>query len=380
MTKTSILIADDSDISRAMLKVMLGDTWIIYEAKDGHDTLEKYLSYHPEVILLDIQMPGIDGLAIIEEIRTRYCDQDTIIIVLTGDNTPATQTLSLNLGANDFLTKSFRKPELLARIGVAERQIATTKQLRTYSERIKQEIKLVASLQQKLLPDQSPLIPGVFVESLYRPSGHASGDYYDYFTLPGTNTLRVGIADVSGHGARAAFIMGIVSTLFKLTQTRPMSLTDTVRHINKHLMDIIGTEEDYVTLFCADLNFTDRTMEYVNAGHCPGLLRNGNGTIERLNATSPLIGFFDIRPETHQCPFTEGSRLFLFTDGFFDWRLANGDLFTFSMFWDFAASLMDSSSNYVDKLQKGLADIAGGTENYRDDITALWIATGQSNA
>ncbi len=374
-SRISLLIADDSKLSRAALRTMLGDAWVIHEAEDGNEALAIYREHSPAIIMLDIQMPVRDGLSVIQEIRHTHGDTDTYIIALTSDEDPALHSLSLNIGANDFLNKPFRNTELMARLGVAQRQIATTCQLRGYTARIQQEIELVANLQQKLLPAQSPLIPGLVVESLYRPSGHASGDYFDYFALSERQTLRAIIADVSGHGARAAFIMGIVRTLFRMTQSRPITLIETVLLINRHLLEIIGTEEDYVTLICADLDMERNQLEYVNAGHCPGMLYSPGGETERLQSTSPLLGFFDIAPKSRICRFSRGSKLLLYTDGLFDWRLKSGKLFSFDRFWEYASSLMHFSGNYVDTLESGLAEIAGKTDCFRDDITALWIAT-----
>ncbi|WBF67918.1 SpoIIE family protein phosphatase [Desulfovibrio subterraneus] len=372
----AILIADDSRMTRASLKVMLGDTRTLHEAETGAAALESYLTFKPDIILLDLLMPEENGLAVIRSIRKDHNDTDTYIIVLTGEEDPDLHTLSLNMGANDFLAKPFSKAELLARIGVAERQTAITKQLREYSTRIRKEIELVAHLQQKLLPDASPLIPGIRIESIYNPSGHASGDYYDYFTLPDGVTLRAIIADVSGHGARAAFIMGIVRTLFRLTQMRTTTLVDTVQLINKHLLETIGTEADFVTLFCVDFDTRNGSLEYINAGHCPAILRHPDGTIETLHANVPLLGFFDVATESLHCSFKSGSRILLYTDGFFDWRMTDGALFSLSRFLEIASAHMSVPADYVDSLQNSLTQEAGGKQNFRDDVTALWIAMG----
>lgn len=374
--KSTILIADDSRLTRASLKAMLGNSRILHEADSGGATLDSYLAHKPDIILLDLQMPEESGLNVIQTIRQEYNDTDTFIIVLTGEEDPQLHALSLHTGANDFLQKPFSNAELLARICVAERQTTITRQLRQYSLKIRQEIELVAHLQQKLLPDKSPLIPGIRIESIYNPSGHASGDYYDYFTLPDNRTLRAIIADVSGHGARAAFIMGIVRTLFRLTQSRSMPLNDTILLINKHLLDTIGTEVDFVTLFCIDLDTQSNTLEYINAGHCPAILRHADGETEILHSNIPLLGFFDIQPESLQCRFEQGDRLLMYTDGFFDWQMPDGELFTLPHFLEIASGLMPVQSNYVDSLQNSLTLEAGGKQNFRDDVTALWIAMG----
>lgn len=371
-----LLIADDSALTRTLIRGMVENDLQVDEASDGKEALAAYRNHHPDIILLDIKMPVMDGLDVITAIRDTHNDADTFIIVLTADDAPHLHNTSLNAGANDFLSKPIRKAEIMARLGVAVRQMLITRRLREYTARIQQEIELVASLQQKLLPASSPLFPGIAIESVYRASGQASGDYFDYFALADDKTLRVVVADVSGHGARAAFIMGIVRTLFRMTRNTQQSLGETVHAINTHLLEIIGKEEDFVTLLCADIDTLGNTLEYVNAGHCPGILRTGDGTRIELASTTSLLGFFAQPIQTHTCPFTPGSRLFLYTDGFFDWRMANGERFSFEMFRELAVRLLDMPNSYVTTLEHNIAELAKGTDGFRDDITGLWIVRG----
>ncbi|MFV0423284.1 PP2C family protein-serine/threonine phosphatase [Oleidesulfovibrio sp.] len=370
---SSILIVDDSRSVRSALASLLSVTHQINEAADGTEALQAYTQSRPDIILLDLNMPGMNGLEVLRVIREDHNDDETYILILTADDSTETKTRGLSLGANDFLSKPFDIAELKARVGVAERQRKLTKQLVDYARRIQNEIDLVASLQSKLLPTATPYMQGIHIESLYQPSGEASGDYFDFFPIHDGTSIRTVVADVSGHGARAAFIMSIVRTLFRVTQSKFMSLTETIELLDKHLMDAIGSEEDFVTVFAADIDFKKSSMQYVNAGHCPGILMSEDGTFSNLSSTMPLLGFFNPPIRYGTCSFTVGSGLLLFTDGFFDWKDKYGSLFSLEDFIAVATKCMTKGQTVLESITDQLAEVGGGMPAYRDDLTALWI-------
>ncbi|BFR48661.1 PP2C family protein-serine/threonine phosphatase [Nitratidesulfovibrio sp. HK-II] len=333
-------------------------------------------------------------LDLVRAIRAERGDEDVFLIVLTEPEDHDLRNEALALGANDALRLPLEPPELDARVAVGARQARMARRLRSYSDRLSREMARVAELQMRLLPSSSPYLPGLHVESLYRPSGDASGDYFDYFLLPqrtgngtsGSNgpVLRVVIADVSGHGARAAFLMSIVRTLVRAQNDGaaarqadgmpPQPLTETVHRINRHLVDIIGGEPDFVTLFAGDIDFSTGTLEYVNAGHCPALLRDGAGGVDRLPSNAPLLGFFSADFTAERRPFPPGSQLLLFTDGLHDWTVHGGARLGPERFLALTEPCLRAGRDVLAAMEAALHDAAGGAPPpFRDDVTALWI-------
>ncbi|MGJ3523473.1 PP2C family protein-serine/threonine phosphatase [Nitratidesulfovibrio sp. D1] len=343
-------------------------------------------------------------LDLVRAVRAERGDEDVFLIVLTEPEDHDLRAEALALGANDALRLPLEPLELDARVAVGARQARMARRLRAYSDRLTREMARVAELQMRLLPSSSPYLPGLHVESLYLPSGDASGDYFDYFLLPpraGAEAvptvphaphapdagdgpvLRVVIADVSGHGARAAFLMSIVRTLVRAQNDGaaarhadgmpPQPLTETVRRINRHLVDIIGGEPDFVTLFAGDIDFGAGTLEYVNAGHCPALLRGRDGTVTRLPSNAPLLGFFSADFAAEMRPFPPGSQLLLFTDGLHDWTVRGGARLGPERFMEMTEPCLRAGSDVLAAMEAALREAAGGTPPFRDDVTALWI-------
>lgn len=415
----TLLIAAPSPLTREALRRLSGVGRTVLRAATLEEALEVHAVRRPHVVIVDAALPGPvpsagappqcarrqrPVLDLVRALRAARGDEDVFLIVLTESEDRDLRAEALALGANDALRLPLEPLELDARVAVGARQARMARRLRAYSDRLTREMAQVAELQMRLLPSSSPYLPGLHVESLYRPSGDASGDYFDYFLLPPGATagaapaasagapaagfeddpvLRVVIADVSGHGARAAFLMSIVRTLVRAQNEEtagrhddgmpPQPLTETVRRINRHLVDIIGGEPDFVTLFAGDIDFAAGTLEYVNAGHCPALLRTDAAEVTRLPSNAPLLGFFTGDFAAASRPFPPGSQLLLFTDGLHDWTTRNGVLLGPERFLNLAEPCLRAGSDVLTAIKAALDEAAGGAPPFRDDVTALWV-------
>ncbi len=126
MSAGRILVVDDEpQIRRIMRTALTGAGYEVDDAKTGEEALEKLRDYHPDLVLLDMNMPGMGGLAACREIRA---STGVGIIMLTVRNTEADKVRALDAGADDFVTKPFSTPELLARIRAALRRVPASTQ------------------------------------------------------------------------------------------------------------------------------------------------------------------------------------------------------------------------------------------------------------
>src|SRR5579862_8735556 len=126
MSSGRILIVDDEpQIRRIMRSELTSAGYEVDDARTGEDALIKVREYRPDLVLLDINMPGMGGLAVCRSIRA---DSNVAIIMLTVRNTEADKIEALDAGADDFVTKPFSTPELLARIRAALRRIPASPQ------------------------------------------------------------------------------------------------------------------------------------------------------------------------------------------------------------------------------------------------------------
>lgn len=116
-TKGTVLLVDDEDSLRMVMRDLLErDGWTVREAADGVQALDAVDRHAPDIILLDLNLPGLDGYTVLEKLRSRPGTRDVPIIVLTAKGDEDNEVRVLEAGANDFLTKPFRARALSARL------------------------------------------------------------------------------------------------------------------------------------------------------------------------------------------------------------------------------------------------------------------------
>ena len=126
MSAGRVLVVDDEpQIRRIMRTTLTGAGYEVDDAKTGEEALEKCREFRPDLVLLDINMPGMGGMAACRAIRA---DANVAIIMLTVRNTEADKVKALDAGADDYISKPFSTPELLARMRAALRRVPATPQ------------------------------------------------------------------------------------------------------------------------------------------------------------------------------------------------------------------------------------------------------------
>ena len=112
-----VLLVDDEDrLRRVMRDLLEGEGYGIAEAKDGPQALDQVDQYNPDIIVLDLNLPTLDGYGVLTELRSRPSTRDIPVIVLTAKGEEDNEVRVFELGADDFLTKPFRARALSARL------------------------------------------------------------------------------------------------------------------------------------------------------------------------------------------------------------------------------------------------------------------------
>lgn len=183
-------------------------------------------------------------------------------------------------------------------------------------ERVKKELELAAELQQLLVPDKIESTEELDVSSFYKPHAQLGGDYYDFLTLADGRKMFC-IADVSGKGVSAAFLMSNFQAHLRAIFTyTDQQLKDVVRDLNRKV-NSSAMGEKYITMFIGIWNEQSRELIYINCGHNPPLLENGTDEIIELTDGSLGLGMLDEIPSISEGSvfIKPHSRLVCFTDG-----------------------------------------------------------------
>lgn len=124
MPETILVVEDEVTLNETLVYNLERQGYTVASAMDGHDALKKARSLKPDLIVLDIMLPGLDGLEITRILRK---EANTPILILTAQGEEIDRVLGLELGADDYMPKPFSMRELLARVKAILRRIQLDK-------------------------------------------------------------------------------------------------------------------------------------------------------------------------------------------------------------------------------------------------------------
>ncbi|MFP6581867.1 MAG: PP2C family protein-serine/threonine phosphatase [Candidatus Hydrogenedentota bacterium] len=245
--------------------------------------------------------------------------------------------------------------------------------LKEAHRKIDHEVKVVAGIQLSLLPNGLPEIPGVELAVHYEAAEQAGGDYYDFFELP-SGKWGLLIADVSGHGPSAAVLMAITHSIAHTNpdiNDDPASMLDFINH---HLiLRYTNITKTFVTAFYAVYDPETHLMRYASAGHdSPLVLHSTDCTFDVPEATKNMpLGIRESKSyETYEFALQPGDFLVLFTDGIFEARNSDGELFGIERFTESVRQCTETPAHIIESLLQDLKAFAGN-EPTHDDQTLL---------
>jgi sigma-B regulation protein RsbU (phosphoserine phosphatase) len=325
---STILVVDDSKAQASFIKNVLDDDYEMILAASGLEGLEKYKEINPDLIILDIEMPHMNGYEVCRRLKAMTENTFVPVIFLTSNSDLDSLTMGLHIGGEDFLTKPFVPEELKARVDAALRTKKTYSKLETAHATVEKERDIIANIQKGLLCDEPPDIEGMRFFTDYQPSSKAGGDYYDFIPID-QDHLGVLISDVSGHGTPSAVIMAMMRVLLSSFATQTHSPKATLQKLNKILRQNLETGF-FITTFYGVIHLPTKVMKYASAGHPPPFFINYNtDTISELwtNKGIPLMILPNNDMEEGVIQLEPNCKLALYTDGLTEAKNEVGEMF-----------------------------------------------------
>jgi sigma-B regulation protein RsbU (phosphoserine phosphatase) len=321
-----ILVADDDPMSRRLLvRTLAGAGFVCDEAGDGIEALRQVHEHVPSLLLLDFDMPGLNGAEVLKRLRA---DGDAAIaqvptIMLTGHGGEESEVLCLEAGADDFVTKPINQAVLRARIDTHLRLRSMREQLQQQNDELEawrtnleRDLEAARLTQQSLIPQKPPMLEGWEVAAAYRPVIQVGGDIYGWLRMMDGRTL-FWIADATGHGASAALLTTLAKLLFhhgSIEHSRPAEI---MRAVNSDFRSIFGAR-NFMTAMCVALDAKSGRATIVGAGHPPLLVARREGKTEAISSSAPPLGLVENgKFEETNVELARGDAFFLYTDGLY---------------------------------------------------------------
>lgn len=271
-----------------------------------------------DLILLDMMMPGIDGIEACRTVQQSEQLRDIPVIMVTAVGDSLKLAEALDAGACDFVTKPINRIELLARIRAALRLKAEIDWHKERDRKLREQLELAQQVQTAALP--APVDePDLSIRGFYRPADDLAGDLYAWYKI---DRHRYGIAviDAMGHGISSSLVCMFVASALRDAILSRVDPEYVVRELNRKMMQLQFSNpliQYYFTCLYAIVDTAQGTVEYVNAGHPPGFLIRGDGSApNRLERSCVALGLFEtIEVDKRMVNIHAGDRLFLYTDG-----------------------------------------------------------------
>ena len=326
----NILVVDDLPDNLRLLSQMLSEHgYKVRAVTGGPRALSAVRTSLPDLILLDIRMPHMDGYAVCEELKAAALTRDIPVIFISALDEVQDKVRAFTAGGVDYITKPFQVEEVLARVGTHLALRELQKQLQEANARLAGELALAGKLQAGILPRRLPEMEGWQLAATLQPARETSGDFYDVGRLP-AGQLTILIADVADKGAGAALYMALCCTLFRTYAAEfPGQPERVLKAVNHRLRTDIECDE-FVTAFYGILDPASGSLLYCNAGHNPPyLIKPGlRPELHSLPRTGMALGVDeDARWEQRAIRLAPGDLLLLYTDGLTDAENSRGEPF-----------------------------------------------------
>ena len=313
----SILLVDDNPTNlQVLFQTLDGIGCKLLIAKNGEIAISIAGKALPDLILLDIMMPGIDGYEVCRQLKSNAATSDIPVIFLSALGDTEDKVKGLQLGAVDYITKPFQPDEVIARVNTHLTIHRLKREVESQKDQLEHELEVVSAVQRKLLPKQLPVIDGFKLAVHYETSRYAGGDYYDILELP-DNCWGFLIADAEGHSAPAAVLMAMTCALFRSYPGSASDPAEVLHYLNEHLCKV--ADPSFMTALYAYYDVNAQTMRMARAGHpLPMIFRHSDK--KAIELPCPGVYPLGIEPYEIEIPVTEtklepGDRFLIYTDG-----------------------------------------------------------------
>ncbi len=384
-----LVIDDDAGVRDSMAAYLRDLGYIVDQAETGQQGLELFERNLPDVVLLDLKMPSMDGLAVLKALGQDPADVPIIVVSGTGVMNDVVQ--ALRYGASDYLFKPIVDMEVLehsvARCVEQNRlrreNIRYRQQLEEANRELRQSLNVLQQDQQagrhvqlKMFPARPLAIADYQLSHRIFPSLFLSGDFVDYFTVSDRFVVFF-IADVSGHGASSAFLTVLLKNLFARKRSDfghwgDQSVLSPAAMLVKANRELLATEiGKHVTLCVGVLDIRENALQYSIAGHLPAPILWEPRSCRYLTGDNPPVGLFeDAEYREEQIQLPPRFVLTLFSDGILETLVEEGLLSK-------EAALLGALQPGLDSMDKVVAAFGlQGMKEAPDDIAVLLISKG----
>lgn len=370
-----VLVVEDTEASRRLIGAFLAAAGVraVEFACDGVEGMEKVQSFDPDLVILDIMMPRMDGFEMCKALRADPRHRRLPVLVQTALGSPEERTSVFRAGATDLVTKPIHGPELIARVRVHLENRLLVRNLERYRERLKTELELAREMQAGLMPGEAVMadIAGrhdLLLQAHFETSSELGGDYWGVRDLGG-DRLAVFIVDFAGHGVTAALNTFRLHTIMRQMPPDSDSPAEYLGRLNEILADLVPIDQ-FATVFFGIVDSRTDRLTYTAAA-APGPVI-GNAEVAEMHEAKGVPAGITRSAEYHDrtVAFPPGSFLMLYSDALTE--TPNGEGLCLDD--DDVRRLAGEAARGEAPLEHILSAFRDGRPVPGDDLTVVWLA------
>ncbi len=378
----NILIVDDDKTNLTILKAMLHkDGHLVRSAHNGLEAIDSVTENIPDLILMDLMMPEMDGYAATQIIKERFREHYIPIIFLTGVTDENMLARCVESGGDDFLSKPYSRVILNAKIQahmrvkhLYETQMTQTQELSYHHERLKREQQIAERIFTRIV--HTGCLAASNIKYLLSPVAVFNGDLLLAGYKP-SGGMHIMLGDFTGHGLPAAIGAMPVADIFYGMTKKGFSIMDIVLEINDKLRAILPTG-----LFCstclAEVDATGNTISVFNAGLPDIILCDSQGKVRKKFGSNHLplgvVSSHEIEKSLVICETEPGERLIIYSDGLIESTSSDGTMYGQDRLEQVINGCTDPVLIFETLCQSQRDFVSGGDQ--LDDITLLEVVLG----
>ncbi len=371
LSESRILIVDDVKSNVDILVEALRDEYKLGVALDGAAALRSVEKSPPDLVLLDIVMPGLDGYEVCQQLRAQERTRELPVIFLSSLEDVKNKAHGFEVGGNDYLTKPFEVLEIKARVRSLLKAKAYADAVR---EAMARDLRIAREIQMGILPASLAAVTkgtGLDVHAVMEPASQVGGDLYEVLRASDQRVV-VALGDVSGKGIPAALFMAVAVTVLRTLARQIAEPDEILRRLNDELAEQ-NPRGMFVTLQCLVFDLEQRRVSCAGAGHhqlavvspgrLPRLAFPSSGRPAGLSASNPV--------ERETLSLTPGDTFVLFSDGVSEAMNTGEDFYGEERLLDVLAA--SSGATAAETVTRVFADVRAFTAGAKqsDDITVL---------
>ncbi len=319
LSQAKVLIIEDDKSNQALLGGLLSQLGIkqIEIAEDGVLGLNKVLTFEPDLIILDIGMPKLNGYEVLKRLKSTPVTHAIPVLIQTASDTREARDKTFKSGASDFITKPINPLEFFARVRIHLENKMLVNRLQKRLKQIHQELSTAQSMQMGLLPHAERMQNihrryGLDIASYFEPSDKLGGDFWQIIEL---DRYRIGfyLCDFSGHGLASALNTFRLHTLIFQMHEKIKQPSDFLTILNHHLYALLQRGQ-FATFFFGIYNLSNKTLTYSGAAAPAPFHWDGKKWHILTTRGLPLGISQSAVYEDKTISFKPGNRLFIYSD------------------------------------------------------------------